>query len=559
MSPNPLGPNDILTDSNYFLWEFNARMALARKGLQDHVAAMKPEQAMMRETAEWKANDLKALAVLAKMLSANYQSMIREATTALEAWEILRRFFVNQNLHNRVQLRKRLHDFKMNDGDNLMDHLLHFDDLCLRLSAVGDSLQDDERLVILLGSLPRDYDGMIKIIEARGNVNLLEAKEMLRREYESLQRRDKEETAFNAVGFGSGQGRRDGPGRRFVTRNNGRGSGQRSRRNQRNDGHGQLRAGARGNGSFSGRCFRCNQYGHKQDHCPRRQNSDDNGEFVFSAADGTTEQWLLDSGASSHMTADREDFDDYRELQAPLNITVASGHRLPARGVGSVKFSFDTGRVVSLRDVLHVPGLDRKLVSVNALTAKGAQVQFQNDGCDITFGGDVIGHVKKCGKLYEWRARTICPSTSDVEVARVAEQASDTELWHARLGHPSRERMGAVCVAADGVPNLYRMNAIDRLCEGCARGKMAASKFAHQSGSRVKTTGILQLIHSDVMGPMNPKSRGGAQYVVTFVDDFSRFVQVFLIKSKSEVLARFKKIQEPSREPNWCAHSVHPN
>jgi hypothetical protein len=67
MNPNIAGPNDVLRDDNYFLWEFNARMTLARKDLLNHVV-LKPEEAALRGTAVWEAADLKALAVLVKLL-----------------------------------------------------------------------------------------------------------------------------------------------------------------------------------------------------------------------------------------------------------------------------------------------------------------------------------------------------------------------------------------------------------------------------------------------------------------------------------------------------------
>ncbi|KAF1327797.1 polyprotein, partial [Globisporangium splendens] len=121
VNPNASNPNEILNDTNYFLWEFNTRMAL-------------------------KATDVKVLAELAKLLSPIYQSAIREASSALETWEILRAFFAKQNLHNRVQLHKQLHEFSMGAGENLMEHILQFDDMSLRLCAVGDKLSEDETL-----------------------------------------------------------------------------------------------------------------------------------------------------------------------------------------------------------------------------------------------------------------------------------------------------------------------------------------------------------------------------------------------------------------------------
>ena len=53
-------------------------------------------------------------------------------------------------------------------------------------------------------------------------------------------------------------------------------------------------------------------------------------------------------------------------------------------------------------------------------------------------------------------------------------------------------------------------------------------------------TQLLELIHSDVNGPMRTTSHGGAKYFVTFIDDFSRKTFVYFMKQKSEVLDHFK-------------------
>ena len=51
---------------------------------------------------------------------------------------------------------------------------------------------------------------------------------------------------------------------------------------------------------------------------------------------------------------------------------------------------------------------------------------------------------------------------------------------------------------------------------------------------------LLELVHSDVCGPINPKSLGGNRYYLTFVDDYSRKSWVYLLKEKGEVLKYFK-------------------
>ncbi|OWZ03488.1 polyprotein [Phytophthora megakarya] len=353
MSPKAQGQNDILRDDNYFLWEFGARMALARKDLLSHIE-LKAQDDALRDTPEWKAADMKALGVLVKLLGPNYQTMIRDATSAGQAWGILREFFVKQNLHNRVQLRKELHDFEMPVGGNLMNHLMAFDDICLRLTAVGDALAEDERIIILLGSLPQEYDGMVKIIEAHGKVSLLETKEM-----------SQDKRALSTSNEADAQMSVD------------------------------VAAVVVAEVATEGKGVDC------------RQQVDHGGEdeFLFSAAETYTASWLLDSGASSHMTGDRTDFTVFEELASTLTITVANGERLPAQGKGTVKFVLEGGRTVCMTDVLYIPGINRKLISVSALASKGVQLSFGADVCVLKHEDKVVARVRKQGRLYIWDVR----------------------------------------------------------------------------------------------------------------------------------------------------------
>ncbi|KAE9320320.1 hypothetical protein PF008_g18063 [Phytophthora fragariae] len=326
---------------------------------------------MEPRTTEWEASDMKALGILVQLLSPNYQAMVREAKSAREAWETLRTFFVQKNLHNRVQLRKQLHSFEMASGENLMDHLMRFEDLCVRLSAVGETITESEKLVILLRSLPPEYDGMIKIIEAHGSVTLLEAKEMLRREFETIKKRDRQEGAFRADAQDSRRGR--------VRSGTGRSGGERAQDARGRRGGSQQQNRQRKDKGFKGRCFECNKVGHKRAECPqeRKESGGIGGEFVFSVSSDTrTTCWLLDSGASSHMSFDRGEFCEFRALESAMTVTVASGERLRVAGIGSVCFAIGASQTVKLTDVLFVPELDRKLLSIPSLVAKGAEVLF---------------------------------------------------------------------------------------------------------------------------------------------------------------------------------------
>ena len=64
------------------------------------------------------------------------------------------------------------------------------------------------------------------------------------------------------------------------------------------------------------------------------------------------------------------------------------------------------------------------------------------------------------------------------------------------------------------------------VCESCLEGKMMKRPF-NVKGYRAKD--FLELVHSDVYGPMSIQARGGYKYFITFTDDYSRFVYVYLM------------------------------
>ncbi|KAK1692319.1 hypothetical protein QYE76_009016 [Lolium multiflorum] len=78
------------------------------------------------------------------------------------------------------------------------------------------------------------------------------------------------------------------------------------------------------------------------------------------------------------------------------------------------------------------------------------------------------------------------------------------------------------------------------ICEACLMGKMTKTPF---SGMMERATDLLEIIHTDVCGPMSVASRGGYRYVLTFTDDLSRYGYIYLMKHKSETFEKFKEFQ----------------
>ena len=90
-----------------------------------------------------------------------------------------------------------------------------------------------------------------------------------------------------------------------------------------------------------------------------------------------------------------------------------------------------------------------------------------------------------------------------------------------------------------GFWNHLIMNHFDA-CEPCLMGKMTKTPF---SGTMERATDILEIIYTDVCGPMSVEARGGYRYFLTFTDDLSRYGYIYLMKYKSETFEKFKEFQ----------------
>ena len=77
-------------------------------------------------------------------------------------------------------------------------------------------------------------------------------------------------------------------------------------------------------------------------------------------------------------------------------------------------------------------------------------------------------------------------------------------------------------------------------CEPCLLGKMTKTPF---SGTMERANDLLEIIHTDVCGPMSGEARGGYHYFLTFTYDLSRYGYIYLMKQKSETFEKFKEFQ----------------
>jgi GAG-pre-integrase domain len=115
------------------------------------------------------------------------------------------------------------------------------------------------------------------------------------------------------------------------------------------------------------------------------------------------------------------------------------------------------------------------------------------------------------------------------------------DLWHARLGHVSYYKFNMIAEKSmmKCLPEVEVQT--DIVCVGCQFGKAHQLPF-EQSKFRAKKS--LELVHSNVFSLIRQTSVSGLKYMVTFIDDFSRYIWVYFMKERSETLSKFKKFKE---------------
>ncbi|RVW56491.1 Retrovirus-related Pol polyprotein from transposon TNT 1-94 [Vitis vinifera] len=130
------------------------------------------------------------------------------------------------------------------------------------------------------------------------------------------------------------------------------------------------------------------------------------GNFLsaFTAGKKRKKPWIVDSGASDHMTGDATIFDTYSSCPNNLTVRIADGSLSKVVGTGSVVLSRD----LTLNSVLLVPNLDCNLLSISKLTKeKRCITNFSSTHCEFQDldSGKTIGNAEECSGLYILKER----------------------------------------------------------------------------------------------------------------------------------------------------------
>ncbi|CAM6100214.1 unnamed protein product [Calypogeia fissa] len=257
--------------------------------------------------------------------------------------------------------------------------------------------------------------------------------------------------------------------------------------------------------------------------------------------------WILDSGASSHYAKSRKSFSKFLPKASKSSVTAAGGAKLPVTGKGCINFSGNK----LVNHVLYVPSITRNLLSVGKFTDQGHNVVFTSRHCyvmDTSDPGKIFlkgsrdpsNLLYKLDSMDDLDGRFNPPLYECHKAETVIAHCNDSDvinLWHKRIGHINYKRLHQMTTKelVNGVPKLAQLHSV---CESCIMGKMP--KQRRPKSSTHQATRPLQLIHTDVCGPMPVASHFQSKYMLTFTDDFSRYTWVFFIKKKSQVFSTFQ-------------------
>ncbi|KAI0515512.1 hypothetical protein KFK09_008177 [Dendrobium nobile] len=247
------------------------------------------------------------------------------------------------------------------------------------------------------------------------------------------------------------------------------------------------------------------------------------------------EMWYLDSGASNHMTGDKEKFIDLNE-GVYGKVKLGDGSLVKIQGKGTVLLQCKTGEHKRLSDVYYIPMLCNNIISLGQLTEQGCKAVMQGEQLFLfDKQGSKLAEVQKNSNwLYLLNlkiGRPICLSAS---------LKIDAWLWHARFGHINFQTLKEMQRGklVHGIPEIDHPV---QICDGCTVDKQHRLPFPRETKFRAEKP--LQLLHGDICGPITPATPSGFRYFLLLVDDFSRYMWVYLLKSKSEAHSVFSKFK----------------
>ncbi|KAL0303823.1 UNVERIFIED_CONTAM: Retrovirus-related Pol polyprotein from transposon TNT 1-94, partial [Sesamum radiatum] len=464
--------------------------------------------------------------------------------SAKEIWETLETRYGGDDAGRKKYVVGKWLQFHMTDDKPIMDQVHEYENLVADVLSEGMKMCDTLQANVLLEKFPpswSEYRNHLK--HKKKDLNLQELISHMRTE-EANRLKDKELSNPSSNSFkanlveSSSKDRFQNKGKKFQ-----KGGQQKTFKN--NDGKIQKNKVT---------CYCCGKTGHKAYQCYQRKdqqkpNHKQHAQTTPQVNLAETEEviaavvveanlvenksdWILDTGASKHFCSNKELFQELKEAADGECVYMGNSATAGVLGKGKVLLKLTSGKTLALQDVLYVPSLRRNLISGSLLNKVGLKIVLEADKVIITKNGDFIGKGYLADGLF---VLNTMPFVSNKSISNSAYIVESVNIWHGRLGH----------VNFDSVKRLKSMNLIDiseadkcSKCSVCVESKFVRKPFKPVTQ---RCTELLELIHSDLADFKNTLSKGGKRYYISFVDDYSRYTKIYLLRNKDEATEMFLK------------------
>jgi transposase InsO family protein len=519
-----------LGTDNYHTWAQRMKFALILKGWWKAVEGQD----------ESETNSAKALAAIGLAVEKHHLPIISKCQDAKEAWESLKATYEAKSNARKLQLKRELNHLRKEPSEPLTTYFSRATDIRDQLLSAGQEVPDDEIVLTILSGLPSEYDMVVTVLTTGNEQHKLDEllAKLLQVEQRSTRTPDTKERALFSNGAntsfrGRGDGRQSKPGGNWRP-----GGGSKPKQHSEAEcwhcgrkGHiqSECRSKARGEPA-RGRNARTNQNGGHQPSTSRHSN------VALMAVDDCASGWVLDSGASHHITSNDAWLTAQRPASGESSITFGNGAKASVSTIGNVCLTTGPNQVITLRDVMYIPSAPVNLLSIPRAIDRGARFDFSTSGCTIRVNERVVANANR-------HPNGLYYVSGEPTFALLAKPKENGELWHRRFGHLGYDNLTRLA-KEDMVKGLdVNLDALraskDEICEPCVSAKQHREPFPDSTTDSHKP---LELLHMDLCGPLPVPSLSGCKYVITFLDDFSKYSVVRVVKHKDETAGLVQEV-----------------
>jgi hypothetical protein len=558
--------NLLLTSTNYFQWKSHMEYLLRSKGLYQITLGKVTTPTDADKKAKWDNRNDEARGLIRMSVSPNLRFHLQSIDKPKEAWEKIESVFGKHNIIRAQQLENQVLTLSPSDFSCIEDYLSKFKTLKTLCEECKIKIDEDRCIYLILSKLGNAYSMFVSTFYAiQEVVGAAYQKPTLENFCDSLIREQDKLVQLGVINTAGTSNKAlvvhqkdkpKNPKKQHPHHNNKQYKGPKP--TQTTFAPNGDKGAKYKNKNTNRHCNFCDKDGHDESKCFKKMaaleaamkkhnisidstsSSSSHGHalsasgFSFNTpSTSTSDKWLIDSGASYHMAKDRDIFSTLNECNTK-KIFVGDDRSLSVEGSGTVQV--ENGH---FNDVLCVPSLSCNLLSVYQIThsGEGKTIEFSPHQVvikDLKDPNHVLatGIVDDITRLYKFDNF----GSSSFSSVFIAHSDDLRKLWHERFGHLNYRSLQQLC-NQQMVTGLPLVSCRDGVCAGCVLDKHHRDSFEKRASWH--TSGPLQLVHSDLCGPLSSPSFSGCKYFLTFIDDFSRCTWVYFLKLKSEVFDKF--------------------